>query len=157
MALETAELHAHESPPIPRHSSTDSEQSRSPSARGKLRYEAYEPPPPASRLTPRRRASSVTSVDSHGASSQSSHSDLTNPYSHFREPRIIGFKTAKDPEDGLSRTLTAGDLAMAAHELNFSRSGLVDSSTELLVCNPGLVYVVINTAVGNGHAAPFGI
>lgn len=136
MALETEELHAQESPPTKHrsgHDSVGSEKTRSPSAQGKLRYEAYEPPPPAFRLS--RRASSVTSADSHAISSHSSHSDSITPYSPSGELQSVAFGTAGDSQDGLSRTLTAGDLALAAHEHDFSRSRLHNSSTEPLVCN----------------------
>lgn len=100
---------------------------RSPSMRGKLRYEAYERPSPPPRLT--RRGSSVASVDSHATSSHSGHSDLRSPHSHSRDTTKITLGTAGDSEH-LSRTLTAGDLALAAHEHGFSKPYLINTSIE---------------------------
>ncbi|KAF8583200.1 ARM repeat-containing protein [Ramaria rubella] len=125
LALETAELGPHDMSSAPDRSpivsdSGSGRKSLSPGARGVLRYEAYEPPRPARKLA--RRRSSATSIDSHVTNSHSGHSGSSS--SSHRRSREYDAKLENDADsdDGLSRTLTAGDLALAAHEPNFAES-----------------------------------
>ncbi|KIJ41177.1 hypothetical protein M422DRAFT_780350 [Sphaerobolus stellatus SS14] len=90
---------------------------------GKLRYEAYEAPKIGPKLMRRRNSNrsidSSSSLGSHSTKSvrgsASSPRDINNPQdvwaSHVKE----------DEEEPLSRTLTAGDLAMAAHDPQFMK------------------------------------
>lgn len=69
----------------------------------KLRYTAYDAPPPASRLRP-RRTSSVTSSRSGTLSDHSGINSVASDDAHT--------------SDALSRTVTAGDLTLAAVSQN---------------------------------------
>ncbi|KAA1478331.1 ARM repeat-containing protein [Dentipellis sp. KUC8613] len=73
----------------------------------KLRYTAYDPPPPASRL---RHPPSVTRTTS------SSRSATSLDYSDRDDARPGSALSGRGPrsDDGLSRTVTAGELALAA-------------------------------------------
>ena len=132
MALEVSEPRSQTSPQ--RYKSPNAAEGvtnpRSPVAAGKLRYEAYDPPRPAAKLI--RRPSS-TSVHSHPPSSRSGRSNSTSSHSQRRHGTTSGIDAVShdDADDRLSRTLTAGDLALAAHEPDFSKSGSMGSGPQV--------------------------
>ncbi|KAH7104246.1 ARM repeat-containing protein [Auriculariales sp. MPI-PUGE-AT-0066] len=122
MAIETAPstLSSHQSPLAPNPKSITSPRSPTtelPKPASKLRYSAYEPPPVPSlvrQLPPPKRMPS----DNSSLSSVSSHSE---PQSHSYAKRA---EAVQDVDDLLSRTLTAGDLILAAEgmKLNLDRN-----------------------------------
>lgn len=86
----------------------------------RLRYEAYDAPRPAPRLAIRRNSNRSLESSSSGRSSNrtgstSSHDRLSGSVNQLTGPEEIG-------GEDLARTLTAGDLALAAHDPNFGRA-----------------------------------
>ncbi|KAF9467306.1 armadillo-type protein [Collybia nuda] len=79
--------------------------SRNLTSPNKLRYKAYEAPPPPPRLRPRRASSSQRSI---GSSRSDALSDSGRSLSR------VSSRQSAPSSDPLSRTLTPGDLALAA-------------------------------------------
>ncbi|KAF8511557.1 armadillo-type protein [Hysterangium stoloniferum] len=118
LALETAEKSTVELSKITSSSRIDVQLTN---PKGKLRYDAYEPPRPAPKFSTRRSSS-------HSLSSRSNRSESIAPSSssYSRERSVFG--PDDDAEKKLSRTLTAGDLALAAHDPAFAVAASPPSS-----------------------------
>ncbi|EJD55640.1 ARM repeat-containing protein [Auricularia subglabra TFB-10046 SS5] len=89
-----------------------------PKATSKLRYAAYDPPPP---VQPMRRQSTSSSLSS------TSSSDAPVPV-----PRL-------DVDDLLSRTLTAGDLTLVAQDVDLRRSSVSPPEQDNLASRMNLI------------------
>jgi len=126
LALEATELRPQTSPK--RYKSPSASEGitnpRSRVAADKLRYEPYDPPRPATKLIRRPSSASVHSLTSSSRSGRSNSTSSLSPGQQVAE-RGGNAIVDDDAEDGLSRTLTPGALALAVHEPDFSISGSI--------------------------------